>query len=43
MKTGPDILFTVENESGNAKHEKGPDALGTAENMSWSGKHEKGI
>jgi hypothetical protein len=43
MKTGPDALFTAENESSSAKHEKGPDALGSAENMSGSGKHEKGI
>jgi hypothetical protein len=39
MKTRPDALGTVENESGRAKHE-GPDALGTAENESESAKHE---
>jgi hypothetical protein len=32
MKTGPDALGTVENESRSLKHEKGPDDLGTAKN-----------
>jgi hypothetical protein len=42
MKTGPDALGTVENESGRAKHEKAPDAHDIAENESGSSKHENG-
>jgi hypothetical protein len=48
MKTGPDALGKVENESEQAHHENGsqnvkkePDAVCTAENESGSAKHEK--
>jgi hypothetical protein len=43
MKTGPDALGNVENESERAQNMKrGPDALGTAENEFGRTKHENG-
>jgi hypothetical protein len=42
MKTGPDAIYTAENESGRTKHEIGPNNLRTAKNVSESAKHENG-
>jgi hypothetical protein len=41
MKSGPDALGTVENESRRAKYENGTDALSSSENESGSAKHDK--
>jgi hypothetical protein len=40
MKTVPDALGTIENESGVQTMKTGPDLLGTAENESGRAKHE---
>jgi hypothetical protein len=40
IKTGPDVLGIVENDSGSAKRENGTQRLGTAQNGSRSAKHE---
>jgi hypothetical protein len=40
MKTRPDALSTVENESGAENKKTRLDALGTAENESASAKHK---
>jgi hypothetical protein len=39
MKTSPDALGTIENESGNANMETGPSALGNSQKQSGSAKH----
>jgi hypothetical protein len=40
MKTGPDTLFTANNESGRVKYETRTDALDTVENELGDAKHE---
>jgi hypothetical protein len=42
MKTGPDALGTVENESGAQNMKTAPDALGTTQKESGRAKHENG-
>jgi hypothetical protein len=42
MKTVPDALGIVDNDSEAQNMKKGPKALGTAENVSESAKHENG-
>jgi hypothetical protein len=42
MKSGPEVLGIVENESGKQNKKMGPDALLTAEKESDRAKHENG-
>jgi hypothetical protein len=42
MKTGPDVVGTVQNELGRAKHENGTRRLRYPENEYGDAKHENG-